>query len=161
MIAGKSPNKPAEDFQILAARELPDFMSQIALLLMAGIPLTAAWERSLNANSSGSDLEMELRQVIRDMRQGMAFVSALEALARRRPCQEIQMFVMLLSQNAKKGRGELAKVLNSRAKQGWEMRKQQVRRQGEAAFIKMLFPMVLMLIAILLIVTAPAMMTLS
>jgi Flp pilus assembly protein TadB len=195
-----------EDFQILAARELPDFMSRIALLLTAGIPLTAAWERSLTPDSetSGgqrkergaarirdedgrgrprgwfrewfrgrravsdvqgtagcSDLEMELRQVVRDMKQGMAFVSALEALARRRPCQEIQTFVMLLSQNAKKGRGELARVLRGRARQGWETRKQLVRRQGEAAFIKMLFPMALMLIAILLIVTAPAVMTLS
>jgi tight adherence protein C len=161
MMDWKRRNKPTEDFQVLAARELPDFMSQLALLLTAGIPLTAAWERSLSSNSGGSDLETELRQVIRDMKQGMAFVSALEALARRRPCQEIQVFVMLLSQNAKKGRGELAKVLSGRARQGWEMRKQQVRRQGEAAFIKMLFPMVLMLIAILLIVTAPAMMTLS
>jgi tight adherence protein C len=161
MIFGKKQTGSGEDFQALAVRELPDFMSQIALLLTAGIPLTAAWERALEGRSGGSALETELYQVIRDMKQGISFASALDALARRRPCQEIQMFVTLLSQNAKKGRGELAKVLSGRARQGWETRKQQIRRQGETAFIKMLFPMVLMLVAILLIVTAPAMMTLS
>jgi tight adherence protein C len=153
--------KKKDDFASLAARELPDFMSQIALLLMAGIPLTAAWERSLEGKLHESALDKELRQVIRDMKQGVPFTRALEALAHRRSCQEIQMLVMIVSQNIRKGKGELAQILNNRAKQGWEQRKQQVRRRGEKAFIKMLFPMILMLMAIILIVTAPAIMTLS
>ena len=153
--------KKKDDFQALALRELPDFMSQIALLLTAGIPLTAAWERSLEDRLSVSDFDQELRQVLKDVRQGMAFAQALEAMAKRRPYPEIQMFVMVLSQNVRKGRGELAQILHSRAKEGWEQRKLMVRRKGEAAFIQMLFPMLLMLAAILLIVVAPAIMSLS
>ena len=94
--------KKKDDFHALVIKELPDFMTQIALLLIAGIPLTAAWERSLEDIASASDLDKEMRQVLRDTRQGMAFAQALEALARRRPYPEIQMFVMVMSQNVKR-----------------------------------------------------------
>ena len=70
------------------------------------------------------------------------------------PC--VVRFTGLLAQHMKSGAGGLKKALQDETDQALKDRRERARRLGEEAGTKLLFPMILMLILIMLIITIPA-----
>ena len=66
-------------------------------------------------------------------------------------------FGNLLAQNLRKGSRGLTNLLEQEAEEAFEERKSMARKLGEEAGTKMLFPMILMLGAVMLILAFPAM----
>lgn len=136
--------------------EFPSFLYKLVLLLNAGLTLTGAWERAVMGKRKDTPLYQELHFVLMDIKGGKSEVQAYEDLAKKCRTPETIKFVTIIIQNSKKGSYELASILRSQAEECWENRKHTAKRLGEEASTKMLLPMMLMFIAILMIVAAPA-----
>lgn len=136
--------------------EFPDFLNKMILLLGAGMSIPRAWEKIVRESEKTTPLNRELYKSLLDIQAGNSILQAYEGFARRCRLPEINKFVTLILQNIKKGNAELVLILRVQAAECWEMRKLAAKKMGEEASTKMLFPLLLMLIAILIIVSTPA-----
>lgn len=141
--------------------DFPDFLNKLTLLINAGMTMTKAWERIVVNNQKQTPFYREVEVVMQDINKGKPEIQAFEDFARRCKVPEITRFTAVVLQNIKKGSSELVPVLKLQANECWEMRKNAAKRLGEEASTKLLLPMMLMFIAILLIVSAPAILALK
>ncbi|PKM88781.1 MAG: type II secretion system protein [Firmicutes bacterium HGW-Firmicutes-12] len=142
--------------RLLLQAEFPDFLNKMTLLLGAGMTVPRSWEKIVRDSEKKTPLNKELHKSLFDIQAGNSILQAYEGFARRCRVPEINKFVTLILQNMKKGNAELVLILRVQAAECWETRKLTARKMGEESSTKMLFPLLLMLIAILLIVSAPA-----
>lgn len=142
-------------------REFPDFLNKITLLIGAGMTVPRAWERVAREDKDNSYLYGELKRSLAEIQGGVPLFQAYEEFAKRCGLSEINKFIAIILQNMRKGNAELSAVLASQAAECWEMRKHAARRLGEEASTKLLFPLILMFIAILIIVATPAIMAIK
>lgn len=131
----------------------PDVTSKLALLINSGMILREAWERV--AESGEGILYREMRQSVVNMRNGWSETDALFAFGQRCTIPEIKKFTSTLIQSASKGNQELAASLSRQSKEVWELKRQNVRRQGELANNKLMLPICLTFIGILIMVIVP------
>jgi tight adherence protein C len=148
--------KKAIQRRLTVQLDFPDFLNKLILLINAGLTLQNAWERIARAKQKDTFLYREVERVIYEINSGKPESQAYEDFARRLRVPEISRFTAVVLQNQKKGSAELVPVLRLQAAECWEMRKNAAKRLGEEASTKLLFPMMLMFIAILLIVAMPA-----
>jgi len=141
--------------------DFPDFLNKLTLLINAGMTLTKAWEKIVLNNQKQTPFYQEVEVVMQDILKGKPEFQAYEDFARRCRVPEITRFTAVVLQNMKKGSSELVPVLRLLANECWEMRKNAAKRLGEEASTKLILPMMLMFIAILLIVSAPALLALK
>jgi len=140
--------------------DFPDFLNKLTLLINAGMTLNKAWEKVVLNNQKQTPLYQEVETVLQDINKGKSELQAFEDFARRCRVPEITRFTAVVLQNIKKGTSDLVPVLRLQASECWGMRKNAAKRLGEEASTKLLLPMMLMFIAILLIVSAPAILAL-
>lgn len=143
------------------AAEFPDFLHKITLLLGAGMTVPRAWEKIAQEAGKDSVLSRELKKSLLEIQAGASLAQAYEGFARRCRLPEINKFITLILQNMKKGNAELVSILRVQAAECWDARKMAARRLGEEASTKLLLPLLLMLIAVMLIVAAPAVLALQ
>ncbi|AEV69400.1 type II secretion system F family protein [Acetivibrio clariflavus] len=136
--------------------DFPDFLNKLTLLINAGMTVTRAWEKIVTDSKKDSVLYEELSLTIADIRSGKPEILAYEDFAKRCKIPEITKFVSVVVQNMKKGNSEMVSILRLQAAECWEMRKRTAKRLGEELSTKLLFPMMIMFMAILIIVAAPA-----
>ncbi|MDX9871728.1 MAG: type II secretion system F family protein [Clostridia bacterium] len=149
-------NKKVKARRAQLAAEFPDFLHKVTLLLGAGMTIPRAWEKIVQESKGDTPLQRELHKSMLEIEAGSSILQAYEGFARRCRLPEINKFVTLISQNMKKGNAELVFILRMQAAECWDARKLSARRLGEEAATKLLFPLLLMLVAVLLIVMAPA-----
>lgn len=149
-------NKKIKNRRLLIQIEFPDFLNKLTLLINAGMTISKAWETaSLKSGKAGPLYEL-LGMSLSEIKSGKPEYKAYEDFARNCRSPEISRVISMLLQNLRKGGFQVASVLRLHANECWEMRKNAAKRIGEEASTKMVFPMALMLIAILLIAAAPA-----
>lgn len=136
--------------------DFPDFLNKLTLLINAGMTVTRAWEKIATGNKKEGVLYEELSITVADIRAGKSEIAAYEDFAKRCRIPEITKFVSVILQNMKKGNNEMVSILRLQASECWEMRKRTAMRLGEEASTKMLFPMMIMFLALLIVVIAPA-----
>lgn len=136
--------------------DFPGFINTLALLMNTGMTLSRSWEKIVMDNPRKRPLYEELQIVLTDISAGKPENKAYEDFAKRCRTPEITKFVTVVLQNMKKGTGDMVSILRVQSNECWEMRKNTAKRLGEEASTKMLFPMMLMFIAILIIVATPA-----
>lgn len=136
--------------------DFPEFLNKLTLLINAGMTVTRAWEKIVTDNKKDSVLYKELSLSIADIRAGKSELQAYEDFAKRCKIPEINKFVSVILQNMKKGSNEMVSILRVQASECWEMRKRIAMRLGEESATKLLFPMMLMFMAVLIIVATPA-----
>lgn len=141
--------------------EFPDFVNKLTLLVNAGLPVARAWERIAAGSVKDTPLYAELRLTLQDIKSGKPEHRAYEEFAKRCRTHEITRFTTVILQNLRKGNSELVPILRVFTNDCWEMRKNTAKRYGEEASTKLLFPMMLMFVAILLIVGTPAVLALK
>jgi len=136
--------------------EFPDFINKLTLLLNAGLTMSKAWEKiSVDCDKEG-DFYAEVHKTIFEIKSGKNESEAFSEFAKRVKTPEISRLMSTIVQNTKRGGNNLVLALRLQSNECWEMRKNAIKRLGEEASTKLLFPMMIMFLAIIIIVITPA-----
>ncbi len=153
----KRVKKRRTDIQL----DFPDFINKLTLLINAGMTVSGAWRRIAEDSKRDGPLYQELKETLAEIRGGKPEIQSYEDFAKRCRIPQVTKFISIIIQNLKKGNSELIPILRLQAGECWDMRKSTARRLGEEASTKLLFPMMIMFIAILIIVAVPAMLAIQ
>lgn len=133
--------------------DFSDVVSKLALLTNAGMIMREAWEEV--AYNGETTIYREMQRSVQEMNNGVSEVDALYNFGSRCIISEIKKFVSTIIQGIEKGNSELAGMLQRQSSEVWEVKKQKVKRQGEKAASKLMFPMLLMFMGILIMIIIP------
>jgi len=134
-------------------REFPHVLSQIALLVNAGMPLRETLEVTAGKNSGV--LYKEMQVLVDDMHNGIPEYEAFSNFSDRCGVDSVRKFSSLIIQNVKKGSSELASVLMELSGEIWKNRVSLVREEGEKASAKLMIPIFIIFGGILVLVVVP------
>lgn len=150
-------------------REYPQMVEQLSLLMGVGLTLRRTWERILEMDRKMQKKKgyvqriymKEMHRTYLDIRKGMGEREAYEQLARRIGLPSYRRLVSILNRNLEKGTRDVCEMLGEEAREAWEIRKNQARKAGEEAGMKLLFPMMLVFVLILVMLLFPAVQSFS
>lgn len=138
--------------------DFPEFLTQLVLLINAGLTIERAWGKILEHIDKNTVLATEMTKTYNDMRSNKSISKCLNDLSRRCKVKEISKFTSIILQNINKGSSDMIFMLQQLSEECWVERKLAAKQKGEEASSKLLFPMMLMLLAVFAIVLVPAMM---
>jgi len=140
--------------------DFPFFLMKLSLLLNTGMGLTRAWTRIAADNSIESHLYREVSKTVMEITSGKPESKAYEDFAKRCRVDEVSRFVSILEQYRRKGSFEFVSLLKHLAGECWERRKNMISKLAEESSTRLLFPLMLIFIGIMIIVIAPAVISL-
>ena len=156
--------KKKRDAQLL--EEYPHMLSQLALLLGAGMTVSHAWERivvSYESRSVGQGRRQNKLPVYEEMcityhqmKDGLGERLAYEQFGERLQLQEYRRLATLLVQNLRKGTAGLSKLLEKEMQDAFDAQENCAKKRGEELQTKLLLPMMLMLGLVIVIIMIPA-----
>ncbi len=146
-----------------------EIVSQLSLLLGAGMNLTLAWEKIAGAyQARRKQREVDRREayeemvtVLHEIQEGVGELQAFENFGTRCELSVYRKLSSLIVQNIRKGSEGLQRLLEEEEKEAFEQRKAEARKAGEEAGTKLLLPMGIMLVLVLVILVVPAGLTLN
>lgn len=138
--------------------EFPEFLSKLSLLINAGLNFNDAWEKVLESTDKKTVLYKEFSKTHKEIEANIPIEVSLKNLSRRCKVNEISKFSTIITQNIKKGTSNMTNMLEILGSECWRERKNLAKKKGEEASSKLLFPMMLMLIAVFIITVVPALM---
>ncbi|GAA3404588.1 type II secretion system F family protein [Paenibacillus hodogayensis] len=141
--------------------ELPEFLNKLTLLVNAGETVQGAIVRcaeAYGASGSSGPLQAELMMLANRLGNNESFPIAMEKLSRRCSVAEVSVFTTTVLMNYRRGGEQFVMSLRALNRDMWEKRKAMTRILGEEASAKLIFPMLLILLAVMAIVAAPAVM---
>lgn len=133
--------------------DFSEVVSKLALLTNAGMILREAWE--LTSKVGEGVFYQEMRIAVMEMENGISEAEAIRRFGIRCMMPEIKKFSATLIQGIQKGNSELSSMLQNQSAEIWNLRKQNVRRQGEKAASKLMIPIFMMFIGIIIMVVVP------
>ncbi len=146
--------------------DYPQLVSQLVLYLGAGMTVRNIFSKLadeyVQKREGGMEqryMQEELLRMVRGLRAGQSEAKAYEEFGQRCQGQEYTRLCTLLSQNLRKGNGEILFLLQEESKKAFSSRMDAVRKQGEEAGTKLLLPMILMLLIVMVVIMIPAYMT--
>lgn len=150
-------------------REYPQMVEQLSLLMGAGLTLRRTWERILEMDQKMKKKKgyveriyvQEMYRTYLDIRKGMGERQAYEQFAHRIGLPSYRRLISILNRNLEKGTRDVCEMLEEEAREAWEIRKNQAKKAGEEAGMKLLFPMMLLFILILVMLLFPAVQSFS
>lgn len=142
-------------------REFPDFVSNLVLLVNAGLSTRQAIERIVRDRGCETPLYRELFITLNDIKAGLTEHHAYTDFSERCKIKEITNFVGILMQSMKLGGGQMLYELKRLGVECWDMRKNAAKQLGETASSRLMFPLMIMFVAIIMICMMPALMELS
>lgn len=143
-------------------RDYPEILGKLVLLMGAGMPVAKAWSRMVHSYQEEKSKKStryayeEMTHTYHEQQSKMGEGESYERFGRRCNLPEYVKLGAMLSQNLRKGIGELARVLTLESANAFAARKLQAKRKGEEAGTKLLLPMFLMLAVVLIIIIIPA-----
>lgn len=135
--------------------DFSEVVSKLALLTNAGMILKEAWE--VTASAGEGLFYQEMQNAVTEMQNGVSEAESLRRFGIRCMMPEIKKFSATLIQGIQKGNKELSSMLQNQSAEVWNLRKQNVRRQGEKAASKLMIPIVMMFLGIMLMIVVPIM----
>lgn len=154
-------NKSVKNRRLEIQIEFPEFINKLTLLLNAGLTMSKAWEKISSESESEGSFYSEVSKTIQEIKSGKNESEAFSEFAKRVKTPEISRLMSSIIQNTKKGGKDLVLSMRLQSNECWEMRKNAVRRMGEEASTKLLFPMMIMFFAIIIIVITPALISMQ
>ena len=135
----------------------------------AGLTLRRTWERILERDQKMKKKKgyveriyvQEMHRTYLDIRKGMGERQAYEQFAHRIGLPSYRRLISILNRNLEKGTRDVCEMLEEEAREAWEIRKNQAKKAGEEAGMKLLFPMMLLFILILVMLLFPAVQSFS
>ncbi len=146
----------------------PKMLSQLALLVAAGMTVTHAWERIVlnyeeRCAHAGKDCHEpvydEMCVTYHQIRDGLGERLAYEQFGERLQLTVYRRFSTLLVQNLRKGTAGLSSLLEKEMEQAFDEQQSIAKKRGEELQTKLLLPMMLMLGLVIVIIMIPAMMS--
>lgn len=134
-------------------REFPDVVSELALLINAGMILKEAWRKI--AESKEGEIYSFMKKAVIDMDNGMSEVDAYNQFGVNCMIPEIRKFTSTIVQGFTKGNSEFAEMLKQQNNEIWLQRQNNVRQSGEKASSKLMVPILIMFIGILIMIIVP------
>lgn len=147
--------------------DYPQIVSQLNLLLGAGMSSKSAWKKIVDDYQRRKPVRgeraayEEMAAAWNEMCGGVPEKDCYESFGGRCGLQAYMKLGALLSQNLRRGTKGLADALRLEGIHAFEERKALARRRGEEAGTKLLLPMFLMLAVVLVIVIVPAFLSIS
>lgn len=123
-------------------RELPAFLSALAVALEAGLNLMGA-VAEVTRDRRGA-LAGELRQAVDQYERGMPAAEALERVALRLEVPEFTVTLTGLIQAFAKGSGHVVSTVRSQASEAWQKRRRKAESLAQTASIKLFLPIALL-----------------
>jgi hypothetical protein len=154
--------KAREQRNGLLLAEYPQMLSQMALLLGAGMTVSMAWERivlgyeSREKNQQEMPVYEEMGITYRQIKDGIGERLAYEQFGERLQLPVYRRFATLLVQNLRKGTVGLAALLEKEMQEAFDARESNAKKRGEELQTKLLLPMMLMLGLVIVIIMIPA-----
>lgn len=148
------------------AREFPDFLNRLVLLLSAGMVIQAALERiSTDYENHRKGGVKPLYEAVLLMEENIHQTNSplsqeLIKLAKRSGLRELARFSSIVNDNLQKGSG-LTDKLTVESELLWMNRKKKAQEQGRIAETKLTLPLMLLLVILIVLTTAPALMEIS
>ncbi|MBS3680361.1 type II secretion system F family protein [Ornithinibacillus massiliensis] len=137
--------------------ELPEVVNKLILLINAGETVQQALVRCVTtANDHNSPLIVELTDAVNKMVSNEPFHQVLNDLSKKCGIQEISIFTTTILLNYRKGGNDLILALRELSRDLWEKRKNISKTKGEEASSKLVFPLILIFVAVMIIVGYPA-----
>lgn len=158
----QNSKKERKEIQEQMMRDYPEIISQLTLLLGAGMGSKSAWKKIVDDYETRKDKKgkrfayEEMAAAWNEMCSGMPEKDCYERFGNRCGLQSYMKLGALLSQNLKKGTRGISEALKLEGIHSFEERKTLAKRKGEEAGTKLLLPMFLMLAVVLIIVIIPA-----
>lgn len=149
--------------------DYPEIVSQLGLLLTAGMSLQQAWKKMVDVYEKKKKRHRigrregyeEMCITLHELDGGVGEVKAFERFGERCGLAQYRRLASVLMQNMRKGMVGIGRILNQEAENAFEQRKNTAHRIGEEAGTKLLFPMMLMLIVVMVILVVPACMAMN
>lgn len=123
-------------------RELPAFLSALAVALEAGLNLMGAIAE-VTRDRQGA-LAFELRQAVELYERGLSPAEALERVALRLEVSEFTVTLTGLMQAFAKGSGHVVSTVRTQAAEAWQKRKRRAEAMAQTASIKLFMPIALL-----------------
>jgi tight adherence protein C len=142
--------KQVESRRALLQEDLPTAVDLVALAILAGESVPAAFARVAGVLPSG--IGVEFRAVVADTRAGAPTVEALEALKERVPVAGVSRLVDALVSGIERG-SPLADVLRAQAEDGRESRRRQLMEIAGRREVLMLVPVVFLIMPVVVAYT--------
>ncbi|MBN4056580.1 MAG: type II secretion system protein [Alkaliphilus sp.] len=142
--------------QLLIRLDFADLLSKLALLINAGMTISRAMNKIVADNACIRPLYKELKLTMAEINTGKSEFEAYEDFGKRCRSPEIFKFVSIVLQNLRRGSTELVAILRLQVNECWLIRKSIAKQLAEEASSKLLFPMMMMFLAIIFIVMTPA-----
>ena len=140
--------------------DYPEFVSQLALLIGAGMSLTGAVRRIyMDHQASLAPLYEEIKIFIHNLDNGFLEERAIEDLGNRTGLAQYRKLCSLLAVNLKKGSMNMKVMLEQEAEDAFEQHQALIRKMGEEAGTKLLLPMAMMLVVVIAVIMIPAFLT--
>lgn len=136
----------------------PAFVLRYSMLVSAGLTLRQALHRIVTEGKQDRQgyLYQELQKGYREMETGISEGLVYENIGYRCNIPQMRKFGTLLSSNLRKGQEGLAGLLRAEAASAMADRREIIRKKGETAGTKLLFPMLLLLLIVFVIIMVPA-----
>lgn len=149
--------------------QYPEISNQLLVLLETGMTTRQAWHKMASQYKEKrkkllveeSEVYEAIVRMDRLLLEGEKEKAAYEGFVKQMDTMCYRRLIRLLVNNLEKGSKDICQQLNIEAKQAYEQRLLTAKKIGEEASTKMLIPMMLMMVLVMLIVTAPAIMGFS
>ena len=146
--------------------DYPNIVSQLSLLLGAGLTIPAAWTKMVQEYKEKRDKCLqpgyeEMLKTWHEMQDGVGEIKAYENFGIRCGLPQYRKFASLLMQNTRKGTKGMQQLLDMEAKEAFQQRRLYAQRLGQEAGTKLLIPMGIMLVLVFAILMLPAMLSLN
>lgn len=143
--------------------EFPEFVRKISMLIQAGFSPKGSFERVAKSylqkkkrEKYSSLLMEEVLVTLREMESGVSEITAYEHFASRCEMMEAIRFSGLMIRDIKRGSSNLSEELKEESQRAVNAQKEIIRKKGEVAGTKLLFPMMLFLLIVMVIILYPA-----
>lgn len=138
------------------AMDMPGLVNKIIILTGAGLTLQSALSKITKEMYSDRVLYQELKHVMTMIDTGESADIAFHHMVIRCNMVEVRRLIAVIIQNIHRGGSDVSAALKEIGEELWRTRKATALRVAEEASTKILFPMMLMLFAVILLVIAPA-----
>ncbi len=135
----------------------PAFALRYAMLVSAGLTLRQAMQRIAGGErAAGKALYQEIARGMNELETGVSEGMVYENIGKRCDTTQMRKFGTLLASNLRKGQEGLGKLLREEAMNAMAERREAIRKKGETAGTKLLFPMLLLLLIVFVVIMVPA-----
>lgn len=149
-------------------KDYPMLVEELSLFWAAGVTFTEAarkmtenYERRKKQTGKVQEGYELWKKLSYEMRDGVREADAIMRFGKESGRKEYKKLALLLEQNRRQGSQHMIQQLEQENLIAFEMRKNQVKREGEEASVKLLFPMMGMLGIVIVVLILPAMMTMK